>query len=146
MSATLIPTQTSGARPPTPPIVKTAFGAEPDDEGDSVLVKITDDVRWTIRHADASEGDNLPTMIDALVQRRRWVETELATTRMMTSFALPAIDGFSIDYLLKDFDPFERALVGLIEDLDDCHARSERRLARHRLQMRLLRDLGTSDS
>ena len=144
MVASPVLTKTSGERPPILPPVLTTYDGAPDD-GDSILIRMTNDVRWTVRHADASDGDGLPTMIDALAQRHRWVTSELEATRMLMTFSLPSVEGFSIDYLLANVDRAEASLIRLLDELDECMARSERRLARHRLQVRLLRDLDPSD-
>lgn len=143
MSATALPTKPCGERPPIFPPVHTTFAGSPGD--DSWLEKMTDEVRRICRFADAAEGENLVTMIPLLDIRRSMVIQETMGHNALGDFPLPPVSNIPIDFLLAP-SPEERILQGLLNQLDDCVARCERRLSRYRFEMRLSRDLGTSDS
>ena len=146
MSCTATPTKTSAERPPILPPVRTTFDGTPDGDGESALAWMADNVRRMIRHVDASQAEELAANLDLLALRRKWVNDDLSALRMFEDFPLPPFEGFSVDFLMDRIDRTEATLLTLLGDIDECIARSERRLARHRLQMRLLRDLGASDS
>ena len=143
MSATLTPTKTAGERPPILPPVTTTFDGAPDD--DSWLEKLTDEIRRICRFADAAEGENLSTMIELLDLRRQMVLQETLLHNSLGDFPLPPISNIPIDFLLAPSRE-QRILQGLLNQLEECRARCERRLARFRFAARLSRDLGTSDS
>lgn len=146
MSATLIPTKTAGERPPILPPVTTTFDGASGDDGDSALDWMRDNVRSAIRHADAASGDKIEGALAALRLRRNWVNADLDGMRMLFDYPIPSVEGFSMDYLLNRGGRVETALLNLLGQLDEAIARSERRLARHRFEVRLLDDLGASDS
>ncbi len=145
MSATLIPTKTAGARPPILPPVGTTFDGAPDG-GDSWLVFLQEDVRLVCQHADAATAESLETMIGLLDGRKRLVVSEIWAYLALQDYPVPPIADFPIDYLIESSTREERILSGLVSKLDDCRARCERRLSRHRFELRLNQDLGTSDS
>jgi hypothetical protein len=99
------------------------------------------------RHADAAAADTLELMIEILDQRNRFILSEMwaymATD--LETVSLPPIGGFPLDYLFETPTREQRILQDLINRLEDCKARCERRSSRHRFELRLNRDLGTSD-
>lgn len=145
MNATLIPTKTAGDRPPILPPVHTTFDGSMGD-GDSWITHLADDVRMICRHADAASAEGLETMIGVLQTRKRLVVMETLAQHATEDYPLPPILDFAIDYLTSSSTREERILHGLLVQIEECQARCERRLARHRFELRLLRDLGASDS
>ena len=143
MSANLIPTQTAGQRPPTIPPVVTTFDGAPDD--DSWVDRLSDEIRRICRFADAAGGDDLAQMIGLLEIRRAMVVNETLLHNSLGDFPLPPVSNIPIDFLLAPSRE-QRILQGFLNQLDDCTARCQRRLERHRFEVRLLRDLGASDS
>ena len=144
MSATLIPTKTAGERPPILPPTTTTFDGSPDGN-DSWLSKLSDEVRRICRFSDAAQGEDLITMIELLDVRRRMVVQETLLHNSLGDFPLPPISNIPIDFLLAPSRE-QRILQGFLNSLDECRARCERRLTRHRFEVRLIRDLGASDS
>lgn len=143
MSLTANP-KPAAERPPTPPPVRTAFDGSGNGD-DSWIDRLTEEVRRICRFADAASGEDLSQMIDLLGARRSMVIRETMLHISLGDLSLPPVSNLSVDFLLN-FTPEERTLQGLLNQLDDCTARCERRLSRHRFEMRLLRDLGTSDT
>ena len=143
MSAIPIPTKPAGERPPTLPPVATTFAGPPSD--DSWLGRLNDEVRRICRFADAAAGESLEPMLGLLDLRRAMVVNETLLHNSLGDFPLPPISDIPIDFLLAPTRE-GRTLQGFLNRLDECHARCERRLARHRFEMRLIRDLGASDS
>lgn len=143
MSATLIPTKSSGERPPILPPVTTTFAGPPGD--DSWLGMLTDEIRRICRFADAAEGEELATMIGLLDVRRKLVINETLLHNSLGDFPLPPVSNIPVDFLLAPSRE-QRILQGFLDQLDECRARCERRLVRHRFEVRLMRDLGASDS
>ncbi len=143
MSATALPTKPCGERPPIFPPTRTTFdGASGDD---SWIVRMTDEVRRICRFADAAEGENLATMIPLLDIRRSMVITEMMTHNSLGDFHLPAVSNIPIDFLLAPSRE-QRIYQGLLNQLDECVERCERRLSRYRFELRLSSDLNSSDS
>lgn len=97
------------------------------------------------RFADAAEGEDLASMIGLIDIRRTMVITETLRDNQLGDFPLPPVSNIPIDFLLSPSRE-QRILQDLLNQLDDCKARCERRLARHRFEVRLSKDLGTSDS
>lgn len=145
MSLTVLPTKPAAGRPPTPPPVVTTFDGAPGDDGESALNWMSDNVRRAVRRADASQPEELDAMLIALRQRHKWVTQDLDSMRLFFDYPLPSVEGISIDYLLKRGDRAETTLLGLVNLLDEAIARSERRLSRHRFELRLLQDLDASN-
>ena len=131
----------SGARPPIPPPFKTTFDGSPDD--DSWLERIADEVRQICRFADAANGEDLQTMLELLDLRRQFVIRETLLRNALDDSLLPPLADMALDYLLAPSREGRR-LQGLLDRLDDCRARCERRLTRYRFEVRLSRDLGAS--
>ncbi len=144
MNATLIPTKPAGERPPVPPPTRTTFDGSPDGN-DSWIERLTDEVRRICRFADAANGEDLATMIEMLDLRRSLVVKETLLHNALEDFPLPSLSNIPIDFLLAPSRE-QRALQGLLNGLDECRARCERRLSRFRFEARLSRDLGASDS
>ena len=144
MSCTAIPTKTSAERPPILPPVRTTFDGTPGD--DSWLAHLSDDVRMICRHADAASGEALATMIDVIEVRKRRVVMETLAQHAIEDYPLPPLSGFTIEYLAPRPTREEHILRDLLGKLEECQARCKRRLSRHRFEMRLLGDLGASDS
>ena len=146
MSATPIPTKTAGQRPPVLPPVATTFDGASDGD-DRFLERLRDDVRMICRHADAAGPDGLETLLDLVDRRRRLVLSEIwaYTATDGEPMALPPLRGLPLDYLIERPTREQRILQALVDQLDECHARCGRRLARHRFEVRLSQDLGTSE-
>jgi hypothetical protein len=143
MSTVAIPTKPSGNRPPTLPPSSTTFDGA--SGGDSWIVRLTDEVRRMCRFADAAEGDDLEHMISLIDIRRAMVINETMSQNALGDFPLPPVSNIPIDFLLSPTKE-QRILQDLLNQLDDCRARCERRLARHRFEVRLSKDLEASDS
>ena len=143
MSTVAIPTKPGGSRPPVLPPISTTFDGTPSD--DSWLVRMTDEVRRMCRFADAAEGEDLASIIGLLDIRRAMVVNETMAHNALGDFPLPPVSNIPIDFLLSPTRE-QRILQDLLNQLDDCRARCERRLARHRFEVRLSKDLGASDS
>ncbi len=95
--------------------------------------------------ADAAEGEDLASMIGFLDLRRAMVINETLLNNSLGDFPLPPVSDIPIDFLLAPSRE-GRILQGFLNQLDECRARCDRRLSRHRFEVRLMRDLGASDS
>src|SRR4051794_29217585 len=98
MSATALPTKPYGERPPIFPPVRTTFDGAGGD--DSWLTRMTDEVRRICRFADATDGDQLATMIPLLNVRRARVIEEILGYNALGDFPLPPNSNIPIDFLL----------------------------------------------
>jgi hypothetical protein len=146
MSNVAIPTKPGGERPPTVPPANTTFDGMPSDDGESSIAWLSENVRRTIRAADAASGEDIETMLGLVEQRRRWIEGELNWIGLLEDHSLPPFEGFSLDHLVVRNTREEKTLLSLIAQLDDCRARCERRLSRFQSDMRLSNLLDASDS
>ena len=84
-------------------------------------------------------------MIGFLDIRRAMVVNETLLHNALGDFPLPPLSEIPIDFLLAPSRE-QRILQGFLNQLEECRARCERRLVRHRFEVRLMRDLGASDS
>lgn len=145
MSATPLTTKTAGQRPPIFPPVTTTFDGAPDG-GDSWLEYLQEDVRRICHLADAAKADGLDIMISLLDRRKKLVVSEIWAYLALQDYPVPPLLDLPLDYLIGSSTREERILSGLVTKIEECRARCERRLARHRFETRLLRDLDASDS
>ena len=143
MTLAVLPTRTSGVRPPTPPPAKTAFDGAPGD--DSWLESLANEVRLICRLANAAKGEALSQMIELLDLRRTMIANEAMLYNALDDLPLPPVSDIPIDFLLAPTRE-SRILQGHLNALEECRARCERRLSRYRFEMRLSRDLNASES
>jgi hypothetical protein len=120
LSVAAIP-KTGGARPPILPPIYTNFDPTPDDSREPTHKVIADSVNRLVKLVAQTPDEHLETMLDLIRQRRRWIENELATMRLLERPALPPAiaDLLTMDPYSGFDDPMVRHYQRLLNVLDD---------------------------
>ena len=130
MSAIPIP-KPSGLRPPFgggPPI-RTTFDGSPSGDSDPEAYLLRENVLKLLGSIEFTAPDRLEVLLELLLQRKRWVESELTVERLLSDDSLPPIGGFALDYLLEPMSQEESILVRLLNRLDEGIFRVKAKIA-----------------
>ncbi|HEY0867780.1 MAG TPA: hypothetical protein VGE01_10390 [Fimbriimonas sp.] len=127
MSVAAIP-KTAGSRPPTLPPIHTNFDPSPDDSREPIHKVIQESVQRLVKLVDHTPDEHLEPMLGLLIQRKGWIENELAALRLLERPSLPpAISDFltlepyggSEDRLVRHYQRLSNVLDEAI-----CHVRA----------------------
>src|SRR5688572_22783057 len=84
MVAELIPTRTSGARPPFEPPPPVGFDPDPGPRDWDMLSYLIDNVQRLLRRmSEELSPENMHLYVDLLKRRREWIVSEMETERML---------------------------------------------------------------
>jgi hypothetical protein len=131
----VLPTKTSGGRPPLGPPIRTGFSKDPDDTDRDPIIRLKDDIVRLNRMSAAAEPDQLSVFVDLLEQRRRWVLAEMAAEKMLASPPTPPLgipaDPYDLRTLSDEFASHRLRLYRrLLSDIDGLQTGIRARLRR----------------
>lgn len=130
MSAVALPTKPSGIRPPVHPPIGTAFNPFGDDSPEPFYKVVAESVRFMIKKAREADSDNLGTIRELLLGRKKMVESELQFERLFSTEPLPPLlaNFYSLDFLGNEEDP-SLTYIKLLATLDVAIEEVDRRIA-----------------
>jgi hypothetical protein len=128
LSVAAIP-KPGGFRPPSGPPIHTTFDGNPNGEPDPESARLKDNVERLLASVDQVSADRLDVLLRLLMQRKKWVESELTVERMLSGQTLPPLAAFSIDFLLEPENDDESSYVRLLNRIDDAIFRVRTKLS-----------------
>jgi hypothetical protein len=108
MTAELLPTKTSGARPPINRPPKVTFSSDPDDRDRDMFVYLRDNIKMLVSALADVTADQVNIYIGLLNQRRHWVQEEMDIEKMMDTNPAPPLGIESDPYDLLELKEVQR--------------------------------------
>lgn len=132
MVSELLPTKTSGAKPPTNRPPKVGFSPDPDDRDRDMYVYLRDNIRMLLDTLADVTFDQLKFHIHLIDQRRKWIEEEIQIEHMMENAPAPPLGIESDPYDLGELANVQRnfrkeKFDDLLRMLDEAQMRLEQR-------------------
>lgn len=132
MIAELLPTKTSGSRPPTNRPPKVTFSPDPDDQDRDMYVYLRDNIKMLLASLVDVTQEQVRRYIDLLDQRRQWIVEEIQIEQMLDEAPAPPLgiesDPYDLGELASVQKNFRRdKFEDLLRMLDQAQMRLEQR-------------------
>jgi hypothetical protein len=132
MVAEMLPTKTSGAKPPPNRPPRVGFSPDPDDRDRDMFLYLRDNIKTLIATLPDVAAEQVSVYIDLIDQRRKWVQEEMSVEMMMESIPGPPLGIESDPYDLGELAVVQRnsrrdKFEGLLQKLDLAQMNLEQR-------------------
>lgn len=132
MVSELLPTKTSGSKPPPNNPPRVTFSPDPDDQDRDMFVYLRDNVKMLMTSLADVTVEQVRTFVGLLDQRRKWVTEEMEIERMMEETPAPPLGIESDPYDLGELAQVQRnfrreKFEELLRMLDQAQMRLEQR-------------------
>jgi hypothetical protein len=136
MVAELLPTKTSGAKPPPNKPPRVTFSSDPGDQDRDMFVYLRDNIKMLLSTIADVTADQVRTYMGLIDLRRRWIQEELEVERMMEDSPAPPLGIESDPYDLGELAYVQRnyrreKFEDLLRALDQAQMKLEQRFWEH---------------